>query len=106
MSVEELCQLLKQKGVDEDDCALFRSKVHCWVQGRQLYLTFLYTSANKVNGRSFSKMKLVHIEQMGVSFGSRIIIETLLEDIVSSVHVVRSTKNIKNSASIINETHC
>ena len=105
MSVEELCQLLKQKGVDEDDCALFRSKVHCWVQGRQLYL-ILYTSASKVNGRSFSKMKLVHIDKMGVSFGSRIIIETLLEDIVSSVHVVRSTKNIKNSASIINETHC
>jgi hypothetical protein len=35
MSVEELCGLLKQKGVDDDDCALFRSKVHCWVKGRQ-----------------------------------------------------------------------
>jgi hypothetical protein len=41
-----------------------------------------------VNGRSFSKMKLLHIEQMGVSFGSRIIVETLLEDIVSSVSSV------------------
>ena len=28
MSAEELCELLKQKGVNEDDCALFRSKVH------------------------------------------------------------------------------
>ena len=36
-----------------------------------------------MSGRAFSKMKLVHIEQMGVSFGSRIIIETILEDIVS-----------------------
>ena len=60
---------------------------------------FFYTSANKVNGRSFSKMKLVHIEQMGVSFGSRIIIETLLEDIVSSVPdiVVWSTKTSKET---------
>ena len=44
-------------------------------------------------------MKLVHIEQMGVSFGSRIIIETLLEDIVSSVPdiVVWSTKTSKET---------
>ena len=40
-------------------------------------------AGNKVNGKSFSKMKLVHIEQLGVSFGSRIIIETFLEDVVS-----------------------
>lgn len=102
MSVEELCQLLKQKGVDEDDCALFRSKVRRWVQGRR-FTQFFFTSANKVNGRSFSKMKLVHIEQMGVSFGSRIIIETLLEDIVSSVCdiVVWSTKTSKETLLLI-----
>lgn len=45
---------------------------------------FICTSENKVSGRAFSKMKLVHIEQMGVSFGARIIIQDLLEDIVSS----------------------
>lgn len=44
---------------------------------------FFHPSENKVSGRAFSKMKLVHIDQMGVSFGSRIIIETLLEEIVS-----------------------
>ena len=30
MSIEELCQLLRQKGVDEEDCALFRSKGNFW----------------------------------------------------------------------------
>lgn len=65
---------------------------------------FLCTLANKVNGRAFSKMKLVHIEQMGVSFGSRIIIETLLEDIVSSVWSKLSKK--KSASIVVNATRC
>lgn len=28
MTAEELCELLKSKGVDDEDCALFRSKVY------------------------------------------------------------------------------
>ena len=36
MSVEQLCQLLKIKGVDEEDCALFRSERYwCLVKGRR-----------------------------------------------------------------------
>ena len=50
------------------------------VRGR---LSLFLSSGNRVNGRAFSKMKLAHIDRMGVSFGSRILIEKLLEDIVS-----------------------
>lgn len=53
---------------------------------------FVDLLANRVSGRAFSKMKLVHIEQMGVSFGSRIIIETLLEEIVSLELRVKTSK--------------
>ena len=85
MTAEELSELLKGKGVDEDDCALFRSiRVICiLVRGRHHSLHLFSSPGLKVNGRAFSKMKLAHIDQMGVSFGSRILIEKLLEDIVS-----------------------
>lgn len=85
MTAEELSELFRQKGVDEVDCALFRSMpVRCIFGKGSSVLTRSFSSpANKVNGRVFSKMKLTHIDQMGVSFGSRILIEKLLEDIVS-----------------------
>ena len=37
MTADELCELLRRKGVDEEDCALFRSKVS-WVKGRRNYV--------------------------------------------------------------------
>ena len=75
------------------------------VKGRQI-ITFLCIIVNKVNGRAFSKMKLVHIEQMGVSFGSRIIIETLLEDIVSSMWSKLSKKECFDSKKCFDSCEC
>ena len=42
-------------------------------------------TGSKISGREFSKLTPEHLDKLGVSLGSRIIIEELLEDIVSCI---------------------
>ena len=53
------------------------------VKGRLTTHTHTHLIETRINGKSFSKLTPVHLDKLGVSFGSRIIIDELLEDIVS-----------------------
>ena len=91
MSVDELSKFLKDKGVHEEDCAVFTGNLAsniillCYLWWPNFSCTHASYIEKKISGKAFSWLKSTHIDQLGVSFGSRIIIENLItvKEIVS-----------------------